>query len=62
MFTMVLRKYLIGGKILGIEQIDGDRLIKICIEASDELGFNSIYYLPNDRTTNKMGHEKNKTK
>ena len=45
MFTMVLRKYLIGGKILGIEQIDGDRLIKICIEASDELGFNSIYYL-----------------
>jgi len=45
MFTMVLRKYLIGGKILGIEQIDCDRLIKICIESSDELGFNSIYYL-----------------
>ena len=45
MFTMVLRKYLIGGKILGIDQIDGDRLIKISIEASDELGFNSIYFL-----------------
>ena len=40
MFTMVLRKYLIGGKIIDVEQIDGDRLINIYIEATDELGFN----------------------
>ena len=45
MFTMVLRKYLIGGKIIDIEQIDGDRLLNIYIEATDELGFNSIYIL-----------------
>lgn len=45
MFTMVMRKYLIGGKIVNIEQISGDRLVKISIEASDELGFNSIYFL-----------------
>ena len=45
MFTMVLRKYLIGGKIIDVEQIDGDRLINIYIEATDELGFNSIYIL-----------------
>lgn len=45
MFTMVLRKYLIGGKIIDIEQIDGDRLLNIYIEATDELGFNSVYIL-----------------
>ena len=45
MFTMVLRKYLIGGRIIDVEQIDGDRLVNIYIEATDELGFNSIYTL-----------------
>lgn len=45
MFTMVLRKYLIGGKIINIEQLDGDRLLNFTIEATDELGFNSIYTL-----------------
>ena len=45
MFTMVLRKYLIGGRILEVEQVDGDRLLNIYIEATDELGFNSIYIL-----------------
>lgn len=45
MFTMVLRKYLIGGKILDIIQHEGDRIVKFFIEASDELGFNSIYIL-----------------
>lgn len=45
MFTMVMRKYLIGGRIIDIEQISGDRIVKVSIEASDELGFNSIYIL-----------------
>ncbi|WP_300381756.1 NFACT RNA binding domain-containing protein [Clostridium sp.] len=45
MFTMVMRKYLIGGKITDISQIDGDRLIKIHIESTDELGFDSKYLL-----------------
>ncbi len=45
MFTMVLRKYLIGGKIIDIVQLEGDRIVKFLIEASDELGFNSIYTL-----------------
>lgn len=45
MFTMVLRKYLIGGKIIDIVQQDGDRIVKFLIESSDELGFNSVYTL-----------------
>lgn len=45
MFTMVLRKYLIGGKIIDIVQLEGDRIVKFLIESSDELGFNSIYTL-----------------
>lgn len=45
MFTMVLRKYLISGKIIDIVQQEGDRIVKFIIEASDELGFNSVYTL-----------------
>ena len=45
MFAMVMRKYLIGGKITDISQVDGDRLIKIHIESTDELGFDSKYLL-----------------
>lgn len=45
MFTMVLRKYLISGKITSIEQINGDRIIAITINSTDELGFNSKYIL-----------------
>lgn len=45
MFTMVLRKYLIGGKIIDIIQHESDRIVKFLIEATDELGFNSIYTL-----------------
>ena len=45
MFTMVLRKYLIGGRIINIEQVDNDRLVKFYVESSDELGFNSVYIL-----------------
>ena len=45
MFLMVLRKYLIGGKITDIYQKDADRIAVITVEASDELGFNSEYSL-----------------
>ncbi len=45
MFTMVLRKYLIGGRILDITQSQGDRIIQFHIESSDEMGFNSMYTL-----------------
>jgi predicted ribosome quality control (RQC) complex YloA/Tae2 family protein len=45
MFCMVLRKYLIGSRIIDIKQIDGDRLLVIDVESSDELGFNSLYSL-----------------
>ncbi|WP_297633449.1 NFACT RNA binding domain-containing protein [uncultured Clostridium sp.] len=45
LFTMVLRKYLIGGTILDITQKDCDRLIELKISATDELGFDSKYSL-----------------
>ena len=45
MFCMVLRKYLIGGKILNIKQYNSDRFLSIDIETTDEMGFNSVYTL-----------------
>lgn len=45
MFCMVMRKYLIGGKILDIYQKDTDRVVCMDVECSDELGFNSVYTL-----------------
>lgn len=45
MFCMVLRKYLTNSKILGIEQIENDRIAILYFESTDELGFNSIYLL-----------------
>ncbi|MDS0527316.1 NFACT family protein [Clostridium sp. SHJSY1] len=45
MFLMVLRKYLIGGRITNINQKDGDRIIVMTVESSDEMGFNSAYSL-----------------
>lgn len=45
MFCMVLRKYLIGGKIKDIIQYKSDRILIIYIEATDELGFDSVYQL-----------------
>ncbi|MGL5085100.1 MAG: Rqc2 family fibronectin-binding protein, partial [Clostridium sp.] len=44
-FTMVLRKYLIGGRITSFDQLDGDRILKLNIESTDELGFDSKYFL-----------------
>lgn len=38
MLCMLMRKHLLGGKIIGIEQIDFDRIIKINIECYNELG------------------------
>jgi len=45
MFCMVLRKYLKGGKVIDIEQIGSDRIMKLTFSNTDELGFNSIYNL-----------------
>jgi predicted ribosome quality control (RQC) complex YloA/Tae2 family protein len=38
MFCMVLRKHLLGGRIIQIEQYNLDRILKIHMEAHDELG------------------------
>lgn len=43
MFCMVLRKYLGNSKIIGISQVDTDRILIIDFESADELGFNSVY-------------------
>lgn len=45
MFLMVLRKYLLNGKIKEVTQKDGDRIVIFTIEAKDEMGFNSEYSL-----------------
>ncbi len=38
MFCMLLRKKLTGGKIISFEQVNRDRILKIVIEAQNELG------------------------
>ncbi|AOR23929.1 Rqc2 family fibronectin-binding protein [Clostridium taeniosporum] len=45
MYLMVLRKYLLGGRITKLTQVNNDRILVIDIENRDELGFNSIYSL-----------------
>jgi len=45
MFCMVLRKHINTGRIINIRQLDTDRVVFIDFEASDELGFNSVYTL-----------------
>lgn len=45
MFLMVLRKYILGGRITSVNQIDGDRIVIFNIKSSDEMGFNSVYQL-----------------
>lgn len=44
-FCMVLRKYLTSGKILDVTQLGFDRIIKISVQTTDELGFESVYDL-----------------
>lgn len=45
MYLMVLRKYILGGRIIKVTQKDSDRILIIEIENRDELGFDSIYSL-----------------
>ncbi|MDP4090508.1 MAG: NFACT RNA binding domain-containing protein [Bacillota bacterium] len=45
MFCMLLRKYLIGSKIVKIDQLNADRILIIDFESTDEMGFDSIYSL-----------------
>ncbi|NFG62152.1 NFACT RNA binding domain-containing protein [Clostridium sp. CMCC3677] len=45
MYLMVLRKYLLGGRITKLTQKNNDRVLVIDIENRDELGFDSIYSL-----------------
>lgn len=45
MFCMVLRKYLNNAKIVGIEQVNLDRILVVHFENTDELGFDSAYSL-----------------
>lgn len=42
MFCMLLRKHLAGGRILGFEQNDFERIIKMNVESADELGFMGV--------------------
>ena len=45
MYLMVLRKYILGGRIISFTQKDSDRILIMEIENRDELGFDSIYSL-----------------
>jgi predicted ribosome quality control (RQC) complex YloA/Tae2 family protein len=45
MYLMVLRKYILGGRITKLTQKDNDRILIIEIENRDELGFDSVYSL-----------------
>ncbi|OOM81020.1 hypothetical protein CLPUN_11800 [Clostridium puniceum] len=45
MYLMVLRKYILGGRIISLMQKDNDRIMIIQIENRDELGFDSVYSL-----------------
>ncbi len=45
LFTMVLRKYIQGGKLVAIAQPGGDRVLHLTFEATDDMGFHSNYLL-----------------
>ncbi|MBW6410923.1 Rqc2 family fibronectin-binding protein [Clostridium weizhouense] len=45
MYLMVLRKYILGGRITKLTQKNNDRILIIDIENRDELGFDSVYSL-----------------
>lgn len=38
MFCMLMRKHLQGGRLTGLEQLGGDRVLKLTVENKDELG------------------------
>ena len=45
MFCMLMRKHVSGGKLMRIEQLNGDRVIVLHIEAQDELGVMHPYQM-----------------
>lgn len=45
LFCMVLRKYLLGSRIIDIRQLSTDRVVFIDFQSLDELGYDSIYTL-----------------
>ncbi|MEW8956797.1 NFACT family protein [Clostridium sp.] len=45
MFCMVLRKYLLNSRLIDISQLNGDRILVLKFEGTDDLGFNSVYNL-----------------
>ena len=42
MFTMVLRKHLLGGRVVGVEQPNFERIAELHIESADEMGDKSV--------------------
>lgn len=55
LFIMVLRKYIQGGRLTGIHQPQGDRILVFNFEATDDMGFHSDYLL----ITEMMGRHSN---
>ena len=45
MFLMLMRKHLQGGRILGVQQLFSDRLLRIDVLSRSELGDETIKYL-----------------
>ncbi|MBE6671096.1 MAG: fibronectin/fibrinogen-binding protein [Ruminococcaceae bacterium] len=45
MFCMLLRKHLLGGRILQVSQYDFERVIEIALECRDEMGFICTKYI-----------------
>ena len=42
MLCMFLRKHILGGKIMGVEQLDFDRIAKFTVSCYDEMGFPTV--------------------
>ncbi len=54
-FTMLMRKHLLSGRVRGVEQISGDRLLCIDILSNDEMGVareKKLYFEATGRHTN----------
>ena len=45
MFCMLMRKHISGGKIMGVRQLNGDRVLVIDLESQDELGVMHPYQM-----------------
>ena len=57
MFCMLMRKHLQGGRLVSLEQLGGDRVLKIVIENKDELGDSA----PREMYLELMGRHSNLT-